>query len=144
MSGLLPPRKIAPRKIAPRTIALWMIAPRKIASEDNCPRRKLSPRTIAPRTISPMENYPRGKLPPRIIVPSDNCPLDDCARKITSKIIAPWQYPHGNCSWVPFGWFVLRNIVPRVNYTRYIFSPKIKNRSTLIDSCFLLFSFFVV
>ena len=74
------------------------------------------------------ENCPRGKLPP------DNYPLDDGSQKITPKIIAAWQYPSGNCLWgkLLFGWFVAyiipprktapRNIVPRINYTRYIFS----------------------
>ena len=62
----------------------------------------------------------------------------------------------GNCprGKLLFGWFVAyiippmktvpRNIVSRINYTRYIFSPKIRNHSTLVDSCFLLFSFFVI
>ena len=96
------------------------------------------------------ENCPRGKLPP------DNYPLDDGSQKITPKIIAAWQYPSGNCLWgkLLFGWFVAyiipprktapRNIVLRINYTLYNFSPRIRSRSTLVDSCFLLFSFFVV
>ena len=97
-------------------------------------------------------------------VPQDNCPPDYFFRKITPKIIAPWQYPPGNCprGKLSFGWFVayiftprtigpektaplpLRKIVPRINYTRDIFSPRIRNLSNLIDSYFLLFSFFVV
>ena len=31
-----------------------------------------------------------------------------------------------------------KKIAPRINYTRDIFSRRIRDRSTLIDSCFLL------
>ena len=114
--------------------------------------KKYGVRTIAPRTIAPQ------MIPPRIIAfriiapvencPPNNCPLDDGSRKIIPKIIAPWQYPPRNCHLVPFGWFVAyivpprgklssRNIVPNKNHTRYIFSLRIRNRSNLIDSCFL-------
>ena len=103
---------------------------------------------------------PRGKLPP------GNCPLNDCSRIIKPKIITTWQYPpwklppkeitfwiicylHNclqNCSEDkrPWGKLMPRKISPRINYTQLIFSPRIRNRITLIDSYFLLFSFFVV
>ena len=74
-----------------------------------------------------------GQLPPRKISPSMIAPPP----KITPKIIAPWQYSPGNCPRLPFGWLVPTNIVPRINYTLYIFSPRFRNRSTLIDSYFL-------
>ena len=125
------------------------------------PRGKVPLRIITPRLITPEQ------LPSMVIeesVPQDNCPPDYFFRKITPKIIAPWQYPPGNCprGKLSFGWFVayiftprtigpektaplpLRKIVPRINYTRDIFSPRIRNLSTLIDSCFLLFSFSVI
>ena len=122
---------------------------------------ELSPRKIASRMISPPvfclpppppDNYPRGKLHPQTITPEENCPqtvvpLDDCTWTITPKIIASWKLPprkivfRMNCclhncrkeNCPP------KNIVPRINYTQYIFSPRIRNRSTLINNCFLLF-----
>ena len=117
--------QFSPRKIVPWTISPWMIAPRIISSLDNCFRGKLPPGWFPPGWLLP-ENYP--------------------------KDIWPLAIPPRNCNQVPFGWFVAyiiapwktppRNIVHRINYTQYIFSPRIRNRSTLIDSCFLLFSFF--
>ena len=100
--------------------------------------------------LPPGQLLPR-KIIPRTSAPKENCPLDDCSRKITQKIIAPWKLPRGK---MPFGWFVAyiiplrktapRNIVLRINYILYNFSPRIRSRSTLVDSCFLLFSFFMV
>ena len=106
------------------------------------------------------------QLPPRKIAPKENCPpdnwpLDDWSWTITLKIIAPliispWKLPmrkiafrmicclhncHSN-KWSQ-GKLTTRKIVPWVNYTRHISFPRIRNLSTLIDSCFL-FSFFVV
>ena len=67
VSGQLPLRKVTP----------WRIPPLDDCPQDYCP--------------PPLDNCLRGKLPP------DNCPLDDCSRKMTPLIIAPWQYPPGNC-----------------------------------------------
>ena len=97
-----------------------------------------------------------------IYMPPDNCSWGKLLpgywfQTITPKIIASWQYPLENFLWakLPFGWFVAciiaprkttpppRIIVPRINYTRYVFVPRISNRSTFIDNCFLLFSFFL-
>ena len=137
VSGKLPQRKIVPWIIAPWMIAPRIIATRTIASVDNCPLGKLSPRTIAPE-----ENCSPDNCPP---------PLDDCSRTITLKITAPWQYPPEYCrrGKLSFGWFVAYiiaprktapwNIVPRTNYTQYIFSTRIRNCNTLIDGYFLLF-----
>ena len=65
------------------------------------------------------DNCPWGKLPltPWIIVPEDNFPLDDCSRTITSKVIALWPHPSGNCPLgkLPFGWFVACIISPGTN-----------------------------
>ena len=100
-------------------------------------------------------NCPWGKLPPGWLLP------DYCSRTISPKIIGPRQYSPGNCPQgkLSFGWFVVYKIAPRanspeesclprkivqsINYTR-CFSPGIRNLSTLIDNCFLLFSFFVI
>ena len=121
-------------QLLPRKTASWTTPPAWLTSDyyppDNCSREKLFPGQVSRK---------------------ENCPLDDCSRKITQKIIAPWKLPQGK---MPFGWFVAyiipprktapRNIVLRINYTLYNFSPRIRSRSTLVDSCFLLFSFFVV
>ena len=91
-----------------------------------------------------------------IYMPPDNCswgklPASYWFQTITPKIIASWQYPPENFPWgkLPFGWFVAciiaprkttpppRIIVPRINYTRYVFVPRISNRS----SFFLDFDF---
>ena len=86
---------------------------------------------------------PRGHLPPRIIAPVENChpeklpprrlPPDYCFRTITPKIIAFWQYPPWKFSPPPLK-----------EDTRDIFFPRFRNRSTFINSCFLLVSFFVI
>ena len=101
--------------------------------------------TVAPEENFPPNNYPRGQLL-----------LNYCSPTITPKIIAPWQYTPGNCprGKLTFGWFMAYIVAPRTNgpeenypvgklHSRY-FSPRIRNCSTLTDSCFLLFSFFVV
>ena len=114
LPGYLPPRQLPSRIIAPRIIAPWMIAPGLLL----------------------LGNYPK-----------DNCPL----------IIYPWKVPPRklsfqmiwhlhNCTsekW-PRRKLSSRKIVPSINYTRDIFSPRIRNDNTLTDSCILLFSFFVV
>ena len=112
---------------------------------------------------------PPGFLPPPLkIAPEDKCSTDNCpSGKLPPGKNAPWQllsvwlllenHFKGNCPltkspWkLPFRWFVAyichprktapRNIVPRINYTWYIFSPRIRNHSTSVNSCFLLFSF---
>ena len=144
--GYIGVRIIAPKENHP--------TPRIIDSLDNCPLYDCSPdywpRTmdpLPPRTITSEENCPRkiapGLLPPpaissedkccRVKLPLGNCALDDCARKITPKIIVPWQYPPRNCprGKLSFKWFAAyiipprktdpRNIIPRMNYTQYIF-----------------------
>ena len=73
----------------------------------------------------PLTIYP-WKLPPRKIAFQMICCLHNC----------PWD------KW-PWGKLSSRKIVPRINYTQDIFFPRIRNWSTLTDSCFL-FSFFVV
>ena len=129
-----PPRKIGPWATTSEMIASRIIALRTIAPEDNCPR------IIAPLTIPSEENFPLK-----------NRPLDDCSRTVSPKIIAPWQYPTGNGhrGKLSFGRFVVYIVTPRKTasqercpkdklHTIY-FSPRIRNLSTLIDSCFLLF-----
>ena len=120
------------------------------------PPWKLPLRINAPQAIAPVENCPQEKMFP------DNCSVYDYSWKIISKVIAPdkiplkiapWQNPPENCPQgkLLFRWFVAyirqprkaapRNIVPRINYIWYIFSPRIRNHSTSVSSCFLLFSF---
>ena len=124
---------------------------RTIAPEENCPPDNCSPDNCSP------DNCPREILPPtRIIAPGlllpDNYPKGNCP-----LTIYPWKFPprkiafrmicrlhnYAADKW-PRGKLRSRKIVPRINYTRDIFSPRIRNCSTLTDSCFLLFSFFAV
>ena len=144
VSAQLPAWKIALRIIAPQIIAPWMIAPRIIAS------RTIAPDKNYPSDNCPADNYPQGKLAPRKIA-SDSCPLHDCSHKITPKINAIWQYPSGNSPRGKqqfFGIILPRKTSPgtlsRNRLHTIYFSPRIRNRSTLVDSCFLLLSFFVV
>ena len=103
-----------------RCISEWTIAPKEnrppriIDSLDNCPLYDCSPDywpwtidPLPPRTITSEENCPRkitpGLLPPpaissednccRVKLPLGNCALDDCARKITPKVIVPYNIP---------------------------------------------------
>ena len=130
VSRQLPSRKITPWIIAPREIASSPPPPeqlplRKIASVENCPPENCS-----------LDDF-SGKIIPKIIVPLTIFPWKFSPRKIAFRMICCQRNsPEENCP--------PRNIVPRINYTRYIFSPRIRNRRTLIDSCFLLFFFFVV
>ena len=135
MSGQLPPRKIAPCVIAPR-----QLPPRTIVLEENCPQGILPPRIIALWMIAPglllLVNYPK-----------DNCPLTIYSwklplRKIAFQMICCLH----NCPLDKWSWGKLssKKIVPKINYTRDIFSSRIRNCSTLTGNCFLLFSFFVV
>ena len=96
---------------------LWKIAPYMIASGLLIPDNYL--KDNCPVTISPWKLLPR-KTVFRII-----CCLHNCPRKT-----APLPFP--------------QKTVPRINYARFIFYPRTRNRSTFISSCFLLFSFFVV
>ena len=120
VSGELPPRKIPP----PGLLSSRQLPPRKIAS---C--------MIAPDLIL-LGNYPK-----------DNCPLTLppwklLLRKITFRMICRLH----NCpsdKW-SLGKLPPRKIVPRISHTQDIFSSRIRNLSTLINSCFLLFFFFVV
>ena len=137
MSAQLPPRNIAPQIIDPQAIASRIIVP-----EDDCPLGKLPPprcQIIAPWMIVLglllVDNYlknnwlltiPPWKLLRREIAFRMICCLHKCPSE---------KWPQGKLP--------RREIVPRINYTRDIFSPVIKNRSTLIDSCFLLRSFFI-
>ena len=123
VSGQLPPRKIA-RKMAP-----WMTAPPGLllaplgnCFEDDCPRGKLPP---------PHRKIATWMITTRIFAP-DDCPEDKC----------PWAIVPRNI----FGWILVTfpetnpmKIVPTINYTRDIFSRRIGNRNTLIDSCFFMF-----
>ena len=114
LPGQLPPRKIAPPDNPPPPSPHRTIAPK-----DNCPRRIL-PRIIVVKIIVPglllLDNYSK-----------DNCPLT----------ISPWKLPRRNITfrmicrlhncfldkW-PREKLPPRKIVPRINYTRYIFFPK--------------------
>ena len=143
---------------------VWTIAPEENCPPDNCPLDDCLP-DYCPRTVAPEDNcaerklprdiYPLGKLPPDNC-PPDNCPLEDCSRKITPKIIAhltifPWKLAPRK---IVFRIFVAYIIPPRKTATRMIcpkdklhtvyFSPRIRNRSILVNSSFHLFSFFVV
>ena len=118
------------------------------------PHGKSPPRIISPEENCPPDNCPTENFPPRWLPP------DYCPRKTNPKMIAPWQYLTGNGprGKLPFGWFVAYTIAPRkislkencppkkivskINYTRDIFSGRNRKRCPLIDSCFLLFSFF--
>ena len=82
--------------LLPRIIASQTIAPWMI-DPDYCPR-----------TIAPKVNCSQGKLP------LENCHLGECSQEITPKIFAP----------SPQRKAVPRNVVPRINYTRYIFFPQ--------------------
>ena len=119
----------------------------------------IAPRTIAPEEKWPPDNFPRGHFPPREIVTppwmiapgslllESNCLLTICPWKLPPVKIRFWticrlhNYPSDKWS---RGKLPSRKIIARINYTRCIFSPRIRNISTLINSCFLLFSFLVV
>ena len=123
--GLLPPWIIAPGQLPPRTIAIEENCPPDDFSLYNNPRinapRIIGPRTIAPKIIDPGQ-FPPGKLAP--------------------KKIAFWMICHLHNflsdNW-PRGKLHPRKIVPRMNYTRDIFSRRIRKCRTLIDSSFFLF-----
>ena len=96
-------------------------------------------------------NLPPEQLPPGLLLPDNypkgNCPLTISPWKLPSKKMAfRMIYRQHNCPSDKWHWGKLspRKMVPMINYNRYIFSPRIRNRSTLIDGCVLLFSFFVV
>ena len=124
-------------KYEPFNAASGQLSPRKIAPTDNCPMDDF-PSDNCPRTIIPVNNCPRGKLSP------NNCPWDNFSPDNNPKTIAPEE----NCPVDDFspvlGQLLPRKTVPRINYTEYIFTRRIGNRSTLIDSCFFLFFFFEV
>ena len=125
-----------------------------IPCPDNCSRGKLPPGQppcmidlgllppgqLLPRKIIPRTSVPQGKLPPGRLL-SENYSKNNC----------PLEIARGK---MPFEWFLAyiisprktasRNIVLRINYTLHNFSPRIRSRTTSVDSCFLLFSFFVV
>ena len=135
--------------MVPLTIVPWMVTPLIIA-----------PRTIAPEEKWPPDNFPRGHFPPREIVPPSpwmivpgslllegNCLLTICPWKLPPVKTGFWMicclHNYRSDKWSR-GKLLSRKITARINYTRCIFSPRIRNISTLISSCFLLFSFFVV
>ena len=93
-------------QLPPRNIASWMIAS-GLLLPDNYSKDN------CPLTISPRKWLPK-KIAFRMICRLHNCPSG--------------KWPPGKLS--------SRKIVPKINYTRYIFSPKIRSRITLIDSCF--------
>ena len=105
--------------------------------------------------LSPISLMSRQLPLRKIDRPPDKCPQG----KLLPRQLpwGKWQYPPGNFSLgkLPFGWFLAYIIAPRktapptkivsrINYTQYIFFPRIRNHSTFIDNCFLFFSFFVV
>ena len=112
---------------------------------------ELLPRKIAPRFINPEDNYPQGEFPPWMIAPGlllpenytkDNCPLTIYPWKLPPKEIVFWMiFRLHNCSSdkCPRAKLLNRKIIPRISYTRHIFSPRIRNCSILTDICFLLF-----
>ena len=97
-------------------ISLGIICVRTTAPEENCPPVNCRP-----------DNFPRGKFPLRQLTSRES------SWTITPVIIAPRQYPPVNCprGKLSFRWFAVyiipprktdpRNIIPRMNYTRYIF-----------------------
>ena len=111
--GLFFPRQLPLRKITHQIIAPGEYCPPGWLLPDNYSKDNCLPRslTIYPRKLSSTE------IAFRMICRLHNCPSDKWSR----------------------GKLPPRKIVPRVNYTRYIFRPRIRNRSTLIDSFFLLF-----
>ena len=96
---------------------------------------------------------PRGKLPPRLLIPdnypkdNDNCPLTIFPRKLFLRetvfrmICRLHNCPSDKQS---RGKLPPMEIFPKINYTRDVFSLRIRNLSTFIDSFFLFFSFCVV
>ena len=92
--------------------------------------------TIAPEEICPPDNCPLDDCS------SDNCPKEDCPKDNYTQTIPPWTISL---------WFVAciiasriidpeeipRKIVAIINYTRDIFSRRIRNPVPLIDSYFL-------
>ena len=112
------------------SICCWII------NIESCPDNWpliIAPWMIAPGLLLP-ENYPE-----------DNCPLTIYPQKFpTRKIVFQMICRLHNChsdKW-PEGKLLPMKIVPMINYTRDIFSPRIRNRSTLIDSL-LDFDFYI-
>ena len=106
---------------------VWTISPEENWSPNNCPQVKLSPRRIAVKDNCPRRKSPPGKLSldecPQIIAYcylKDNCPLKISPWKFSPKKIAFRMIcclrscPEKSCP--------SRKIVPRINYTRWIFS----------------------
>ena len=123
--------------------------PLDYCSPDNCPRGKMAPRQFPQRTFSPERNC---TPPPWMIVPGSlllegNCLLTICPWKLSPVKSGFWMicclHNYRSDKWSR-GKLLSRKITARINYTRCIFSPRVRNISTLISSCFLLFSFFVV
>ena len=90
VSGKLSRRKLPPDNCPPDNFPLDNCLP------DYCPHKIAPKKENSPRTIASEENRP-----------PDNCPRITAPRmiargKLTPKIIAPWQYPPGNCLRVPF------------------------------------------
>ena len=101
VSGQLPQRKIAPPPSS-QIIIHWKIAHPRVDDYS--------------QKVSPEENYPLdnglcGKLPPGWLHP------DYWSQTNIPKIIAPWQYPLGNCprAKLSFRWFVFYRIASRTN-----------------------------
>ena len=134
VSGQLPPRKIGPRIITPPPGQLppeWL------------PHGLLAPRQLPPRIIAPEENCTTPRIitlcmiAPGLLLPDnylkDNCPLTISPWKLPLRKIVFWMiYCLHNCpsdKW-PRGKLprpAPRKIVPRINYTRYIFPQESEN-----------------
>ena len=139
------PSDNCPLDNCPQIIVPWTMAPKDNCSPDNYPWRQFPPRNIAPQIITPWMIAPGLLFPDNY--PKDNCPLAIYPWKLPSRKIAfRMIFRLHDCSldkW-PRGKLPSRKIVPRINYTRDLFSRRIRNCSTVTDSCLLLFSFSVV
>ena len=152
MSEQLTPEENSPQDNCPLNNCPLECYPPNYCSPDNCPRGKIPP-DDCPRGYISWEKLPSppGWLPP------DHCSFENYPKDNFLLTISPWKLPpmeivfwmicclHNSPSdkWSR-GKLPSRKITPKINYTRYIFSPRIINITTLINSCLLLFSFFVV
>ena len=122
--GELPHQQFLPGWFPPRYLPPRQLPPRKIAHPDNC---------------SHPENYPKDNFPLKIFPPLETSSEENC--------LSDDSHLH-NCPLDKWSWGKLspppRKIVPRINYTRDIFPQGSEILILLIDSCFLLLSFFVV
>ena len=125
---------------------------------------KFFPRIIVPHPPKHTHTYSQHTGTHRKLLPGwlkpygcspGNCSSDDCPEDNSRLTISPWTKkqetvfrmfcPLHNC--LSDDWRRAKlppiKIVPRINYNRYIFSRRLRNRSILIDSCFFFFFFFL-